>query len=161
VNLYVCPGCTSSTGQAWHGNWPASLATDGWTSAGKCVPSFCSNEGQHKFVGFHKQINGGDTEVLPEMDTDPTMYFSIIVKEATPCGAITSETECDDALSCTWDSITTARRGEQLTSFGCVPNWCPTTPGGGQNPGCGACAPGLPGGQCQSTDSPAGAPPAP
>jgi len=146
INLYACPGCSSSGGQAWHGGWPSSLGADGWTAAGRCSPSFCSSEGKHPFVGFHKQILGGDTEVLPEMETDPTMYFSIIVLEGRVCSSITNQTECVDSPVCQWEGTTST----------CYMAWCPsigTGPSVTSSSGCGPCAPGTPSGQCINTNS--------
>lgn len=140
LNLYVCPGCSSSSGQSTTGNWPASLAGDGWAAAGQCTASFCSSEGQHPFVGFHKQIMGGDTEMIPETMTDPTMYFSILVKEGVVCESITDSTACEAAALCHYSTDTSS----------CVLDWCPGLGGPAASPGCGPCAPGTPSGTCQA-----------
>jgi hypothetical protein len=139
VNLYVCPGCSSSgASQAVHGLWPSSLPADGWTAAAACSSSFCTENGKHSFVGFHKQIRGSETEELPQTATDSTMYFSFIVMEGHVCENINDATECADSPMCSW------------TGSACITDWCQRTAPGGGNPGsgCGACAPGTPEGNC-------------
>lgn len=141
VNLYVCPGCSSANGQTTHGNWPASLSTDGWTAASRCTASFCSDAGQHPFVGFQKSIRAGEVEMLPEVTSEPTMYFSILVKAGRVCDAL-NEMDCGAETFCHWSS---ANGGE------CVHEWCPQIPNNANTPAsCGPCAPGTPDGTCQA-----------
>jgi hypothetical protein len=138
VNLYVCPGCSSSGAQVVNGLWPSSLAADGWTAAAACTSSFCTQNGRHQFTGFHKQIQASETEELPKLETDPTMYFSIIVMEGHVCGNLNDATQCANSPMCSW------------TGSACITDWCPKTAPGGRNPGCGACAPGAPEGDCSA-----------
>lgn len=145
VNLYVCPGCSSSGSMATTGLWPASLSADGWTAARRCTAGFCSDAGQHPFVGFHKRILGGDTEMLPETATDPTMYFSILVKRGVVCEDITDAGDCAAAHLCQWST----------TNSNCYVDWCPTQGPAGSGTSCGTCAPGTPSGTCTAGVAPA------
>lgn len=145
VNLYICPGCSSSNTTELHGLWPSSLPEGGWRAARNCSSSFCSDLGRHPFISFHKQILGGEMEMLPETATNPTMYFSFIVMEGRACDAITNETACREAAFCGWS----AGGGIDNTDV-CISDWCPTTPTNGTGGGnCGPCAPGTPAGDCE------------
>jgi len=145
LNLYVCPGCSSNGAQTTTGMWPSSLSTDGWVAAGRCTGDWCEehpSENRHPFVGFHKQILGGDTEMIPET-SDTTMYFSLLVKEGKVCSDINDATQCKDAPFCHWNSA--------LMGGNCYQDWCPSLGAGTPPATCAPCAPGAPEGTCTPT----------
>eukprot|EP01062_Namystynia_karyoxenos_P065908 TRINITY_DN59962_c0_g1_i1.p1 TRINITY_DN59962_c0_g1~~TRINITY_DN59962_c0_g1_i1.p1 ORF type:complete len:1302 (+),score=343.33 TRINITY_DN59962_c0_g1_i1:104-4009(+) len=101
---YHCPGCSSKV----NGNFPASMIGEDWTSS-SCAPSFCDTDANgtaqgepYPMVSYHKQIPGGNREVLPETATDPTMYYAVLVMEGVVCGEQTTAAGCAKGL-CKWE----------------------------------------------------------
>jgi hypothetical protein len=100
------------------------LASEGW-QPGSCGPSFCLNftdtcqspvnnavtqlvgetNIKFKMVLFHKQVGGGNAISIPELLTDPTMYFTFFVKQGNFCSTSKDETEClQQPGLCKWDA---------------------------------------------------------
>jgi hypothetical protein len=134
------------------------LASEGWTP-GSCGPSFCfsfndtcqtptttavTQEGdtniKFKLVLFHKQWAGGDDITIPQLATDPTMYFTFFVKQGRFCSNDKNQTECTAQPGlCKWD----AQRADPCYAEICPPR----VPPPGNKPCCDV-APGVEAGDC-------------
>lgn len=150
------------------GGLPYNLMGDGW-NAGSCGPGFClpfddtcqmpNNGGavtqenethiKWKMTLFHKQWLGGDDIVVPQLTTDPTMYFTTFVKEGIVCGGDNgnSQTAClQQPGLCTWDDS-----AEEPVGGRCSARLCPPAPlKPPSRPSCCDIAPGVEGRQCDA-----------
>eukprot|EP01065_Artemidia_motanka_P029440 TRINITY_DN3554_c0_g2_i1.p1 TRINITY_DN3554_c0_g2~~TRINITY_DN3554_c0_g2_i1.p1 ORF type:complete len:1249 (+),score=320.29 TRINITY_DN3554_c0_g2_i1:93-3749(+) len=143
VLSYHCFGCSANETDAVNGGWTATLPDQGWRPS-SCAPSFCQTC-RHPMVSHYKQIAAGQTEVLPETTTSPSMYFSVMVKEGKDCSdpLLVNQTLCeaDPVGLCKWDTD----EGK------CVNNYCrfkAPRPAGGPNNCHACCAAGTPEGNC-------------
>jgi len=157
VNVYS--NCATSDTD---GGLPYNLQGDDW-KAGGCGPSFClsfndtcqtpNNNGaviqqqdthiKFRMKLFHKQFAGGDEIILPQLVSEPTMYFTTFVKEGRMCSGDKTESEClEQPGVCKWDSTNK-----------CYPEICPpqapTPPATGAQQCCDI-APGVEAGKCDA-----------
>jgi len=93
---------------------------------------------------FHKQFAGGDEIIIPQLVSDPTMYFTTFVKEGRLCSGDKTEVEClEQPGMCKWD----AQRSEAK----CYAEICPWKPPQPPKPTpCCDIAPGVEAGQCNA-----------
>jgi len=94
------------------GGLPANLGEDDGWAAGGCGPGFCLNSSatcgtdtkiHWDMTMFHKQWAGGDEITIPALTSDPTMYFTMFIKEGISCNGDNSQSECNQAGMCEWD----------------------------------------------------------
>jgi len=132
------PKCPAAFASLQDGGLLYNLVADGWET-GSCGPNFCLNFNDtcqnnqatnavvqqpdtpihFEMVYFHKQILGGEAYKLPELVSDPSMYFTFFVKEGRVCGGANAASQelCEAKPgSCKWD----ANRQEQ-----CYFDFCP------------------------------------
>eukprot|EP00756_Hemistasia_phaeocysticola_P041393 Hpha_TRINITY_DN16914_c1_g1::TRINITY_DN16914_c1_g1_i13::g.53926::m.53926 len=157
-DVFVSVYSNCATGDT-DGGLAYNLASEGW-SPGSCGPSFCLNFNdtcqspstnavtqesdtniKFKMILFHKQAGGGDEISIPELSTDPTMYFTFFVKQGRFCSNDKNQTEClEQPGLCKWD----AGRADSCYAEICPPAVPPP-------PGVRACcdvAPGVESGEC-------------
>eukprot|EP00756_Hemistasia_phaeocysticola_P039402 Hpha_TRINITY_DN16811_c3_g6::TRINITY_DN16811_c3_g6_i1::g.151291::m.151291 len=147
------------------------LSEPGWES-GSCGPGFClsfndtcqNNEPNNavyreksletnirwRMPLFHKQVAGGEKLALPEFATDPTMYWTLYVKQGIFCSNVNSGNNGADCTaapgSCAWDADT------QTCDFPLCPS-APPPPSTPPVPGpCVDIAPGVEFAQCGATE---------
>eukprot|EP01065_Artemidia_motanka_P040847 TRINITY_DN5201_c0_g1_i2.p1 TRINITY_DN5201_c0_g1~~TRINITY_DN5201_c0_g1_i2.p1 ORF type:complete len:1185 (+),score=306.38 TRINITY_DN5201_c0_g1_i2:227-3556(+) len=115
--VYHCAGCSANSTHSVNGGWATNLPLFDWVPS-SCAPRFCTADAgqpvvQHPMVSFYKQASGGDRVTLPDSATQPSMYFSLVVKEGRVCAEAELEAECTGL--CAWNA----------TLSECRPQWCP------------------------------------
>lgn len=160
VNVYH--NCATSNTD---GGLPYNLLGDGW-AAGGCGPGFClsfndtcqtpNNGGsvtqdnethiRWRMTIFHKQWLGGDDIIIPQLTSEPTMYFTTFVKQGTLCSGDKTKSEClEQPGLCKWDDSP-----EEPVGGRCYAEVCPPVPKKPPAPVCGDVAPGVEAGVCNA-----------
>eukprot|EP00756_Hemistasia_phaeocysticola_P030635 Hpha_TRINITY_DN16302_c1_g5::TRINITY_DN16302_c1_g5_i1::g.60420::m.60420 len=150
-----------------NGGLPYNLISDGWQS-GSCGPGFClsfndtcqNNQPDNaveqpdetnirfRMVWYHKQIGGGEALQLPQLVTEPSMYFTIFVKEGRFCDNSNggSEEQCTGGTGpglCQWD-------GSREEASRCYFDLCPPAPPPPPRAECCDLAPGVEEADCNA-----------